>query len=38
MQNLDDTELKNLLDEAITYKSPKDRKGKSELFNVSNRM
>lgn len=38
MQSLDDTELKNLLDEAITYKSPKDRKGKSELFNVSERI
>lgn len=32
---LDDGQLKALLDEAITYKSPKDRKGKSELFNVS---
>ncbi|PSN52658.1 hypothetical protein C0J52_08805 [Blattella germanica] len=30
--NLDDGQLKALLDEAITYKRPKDREGKSDLF------
>ncbi|XP_055311418.1 putative uncharacterized protein DDB_G0277255 isoform X2 [Sitodiplosis mosellana] len=30
--NLDDNELKNLLDEAFTYKGPKDKENKSELF------
>ncbi|KAL1453862.1 hypothetical protein WDU94_010169 [Cyamophila willieti] len=29
---LDEGQLKALLDEAITYKNPKDREGKSELF------
>lgn len=33
--NLDELELRALLDEAITYKTPKDREGKSKLFNVS---
>lgn len=32
---LNDSELRALLDEAITYKRPKDREGKSELFKVS---
>lgn len=31
--NLDDRELKKLLEEAITYKNPKDRKKMSPLFN-----
>lgn len=35
MSNLDDGQLKALLDEAITYKRPKDREGKSDLFRVS---
>ena len=34
MSNLDDGQLKALLDEAITYKRPKDREGKSDLFRV----
>lgn len=33
--NWDDTELKKLLDEAITYKRPKDREHKSETFKVT---
>ncbi|GJQ78099.1 hypothetical protein Trydic_g2437 [Trypoxylus dichotomus] len=33
VSRLDDRELKALLDEAINYKSPKDRQGKSRLFN-----
>lgn len=32
--NLDELELRALLDEAITYKTPKDREGKSKLFNT----
>ncbi|XP_063219857.1 uncharacterized protein LOC134529565 isoform X2 [Bacillus rossius redtenbacheri] len=32
VSNLDDGQLKALLDEAITYKCPKDREGKSNLF------
>lgn len=32
---MDEGQLKALLDEAITYKNPKDREGKSELFKVS---
>lgn len=32
---MDDVDLKNLLDEAYTYKSPKDRAQKSAMFNVS---
>jgi hypothetical protein len=35
VSNLDDGQLKALLDEAITYKRPKDREGKSDLFRVS---
>lgn len=35
VSNLNDGQLKALLDEAITYKSPRDRHGKSEIFNVS---
>jgi hypothetical protein len=35
VSNLDDGQLKALLDEAITYKRPKDREGKSDLFKVS---
>lgn len=31
---MDEGQLKALLDEAITYKNPKDREGKSELFKV----
>jgi len=31
---LNDSELRALLDEAITYKRPKDREGKSNLFKV----
>nr|CAI5863462.1 unnamed protein product [Callosobruchus analis] len=30
--NLNDGELKALLDEAMNYKNPKDREGKSKLF------
>lgn len=30
---MDDGQLKALLDEAITYKCPKDREGKSKIFN-----
>jgi hypothetical protein len=37
VSNLDDGQLKALLDEAITYKRPKDREGKSDLFRVSPR-
>jgi hypothetical protein len=37
VSNLDDGQLKALLDEAITYKCPKDREGKSDLFRVSPR-
>lgn len=33
---MNDRELKALLDEAMNYKNPKDREGKSELFNVRN--
>ncbi|XP_060532932.1 uncharacterized protein LOC132705957 isoform X2 [Cylas formicarius] len=33
LSNLNYKELKALLDEAINYKNPKDREGKSELFN-----
>lgn len=33
---LNDNELRALLDEAITYKRPKDREGKSNLFKVCN--
>ncbi|XP_056638058.1 dentin sialophosphoprotein-like isoform X1 [Diorhabda sublineata] len=32
LSNLNDGELKALLDEAINYKNPKDREGKSKLF------
>ncbi|KAJ8979805.1 hypothetical protein NQ317_001295 [Molorchus minor] len=32
LSNLNDGELKALLDEAMTYKNPKDREGKSKLF------
>ncbi|CAH2986336.1 unnamed protein product [Chilo suppressalis] len=32
VENLDDGRLRALLDEAITYKCPKDREGKSDLF------
>lgn len=35
LSNLNDGELKALLDEAMTYKNPKDREGKSKLFKVS---
>lgn len=35
--NWDDGELKKLLDEAFTYKRPKDREHKSETFRVSRR-
>lgn len=31
---LDDDQLKNLLDEAISYKGPKDKENKSEIFKV----
>ena len=33
--SLQDTELYQLLEEAYTYKRPKDRQGKSEMFRVS---
>lgn len=36
VSDLNDRELKALLDEAMNYKNPKDREGKSELFNVRN--
>lgn len=32
VSTLDDSQLKALLDEAITYKTPKDREGKSQIF------
>lgn len=35
VHNLDDGQLKALLDEAIQYKCPKDREGKSKIFRVS---
>nr|CAD7442369.1 unnamed protein product [Timema bartmani] len=35
VSTLDDGQLKALLDEAITYKCPKDREGKSDLFRSS---
>jgi len=31
---LNDKQLRALLDEAITYKCPKDREGKSKIFKV----
>ncbi|KAJ0172998.1 hypothetical protein K1T71_011174 [Dendrolimus kikuchii] len=34
VEALDDGQLRALLDEAITYKCPKDREGKSSLFKV----
>lgn len=34
-EHFDDGQLKALLDEAITYKTPKDREHKSEAFKVS---
>lgn len=34
VSTLDDGQLKALLDEAINYKRPKDREGKSKIFNV----
>nr|CAD7415649.1 unnamed protein product [Timema poppensis] len=34
VSTLDDGQLKALLDEAITYKCPKDREGKSDLFRL----
>nr|CAD7394681.1 unnamed protein product [Timema cristinae] len=36
VSTLDDGQLKALLDEAITYKCPKDREGKSDLFRKVN--
>lgn len=33
LSDLNDGELKGLLDEALNYKNPKDREGKSKLFN-----
>lgn len=33
-----DVQLKALLDEAITYKTPKDRENKSETFKVCNKL
>lgn len=32
--DLDDNELKNLLDEAYSYKGPKDKENKSDIFKV----
>lgn len=32
---MDEKELKNLLDEAITYKNPRDANDKSDTFKVS---
>lgn len=34
LKNLDDDALKSLLDEAISYKGPKDKENKSEIFKV----
>lgn len=34
IKNLDDDALKSLLDEAISYKGPKDKENKSEIFKV----
>ena len=36
--SLQDTELYQLLEEAYTYKRPKDRQGKSEMFRVSSQL
>lgn len=33
--DLDDAELKNLLEEAYSYKGPKDKENKSETFKVT---
>ena len=35
LANLQDKELFQLLEEAYSYKSKKDRQGKSEIFRVS---
>lgn len=35
IEALDDGQLKALLDEAINYKNPRDREGKSDIFKVS---
>jgi hypothetical protein len=35
VSDLNDGQLKALLDEAYNYKSPKDRVGKSEIFKVN---
>lgn len=32
---MDENDLKNLLDEALTYKNPRDANEKSETFKVS---
>ena len=37
LSTLNEKELRELLDEAITYKCPKDREGKSNLFKVRKR-
>ena len=36
LANMQDKELYQLLEEAYSYKSKKDRQGKSEMFRVSN--
>lgn len=33
--DLDESELKNLLEEAYSYKGPKDKENKSETFKVT---
>lgn len=35
LKNWHESDLKNLLDEAISYKRPKDRENKSQIFKVS---
>lgn len=35
ISNYDDEELRSLLEEAVSYKRPKDRENKSEMFKVS---
>lgn len=35
---MDEKELKHLLDEAITFRNPRDANEKSETFKVSNKI
>lgn len=38
LKEIEESGLKSLLDEAYSYKSPKDRVGKSVLFQVSSQI